>query len=202
MSTFQGGYSSAYEGIASYRSYLDLSMDDIEFSTGLKNPLYFSEESVHKSQYDHKTMNPPAFGGYAKGNGNYNLIKSNINITRFGEFIKLYKLQDYIDSHKASTIFVPINDNMKDLFSIVQTSSLTPKDIINFHTLDYILTPFELYNRNLRIQPLLLGQTFITKNTSIINEHDDRTPNNILQSIKTDSGYLYLIEKPLIPYVY
>ena len=202
MSTFQGGYSSAYEGIASYRTYLDLSMDDIEFSTGIKNPLYFSEESVQTPQYGNKTVNPPAFGGFVRGNGNYNLIGSNINTSGFGEFIKIYKLQDYIDSHRASTIFVPINNNMKDLFRIVQTSSLTPKDIVNFHTLDYILSPVELYNRNLRIQPLLSGQTFITKNTSIINEHDDRTPNNILQSIKTDSGYLYLIEKPLIPYIY
>src|SRR5205807_2014305 len=106
------------------------------------------------------------------------------------------------DSHRASTLFVPIDSYAKELFKLEQTTALTPKDIINFHTLDYILEPVELYNRILRIQPLLLGQTFITKGTSIINEHDDRTPNAILQSIKTSSGYMYLMEKPLIPYVY
>ena len=111
-------------------------------------------------------------------------------------------MKSYIDSHTATTIFVPIDNQMKDLFKIIQTTALTPKDIINFHMLDYILEPVELYNRNLRIQPLLNGQTFLTKGTSIINEHDDRTPNNILQSIKTPSGYIYLIERPLVPYVY
>jgi len=202
MSTFQGGTSSGYEGIASYRSYLDLSMDDIEFSTGIPNPLYFSEESVHQSSHDYKTVDVPAYGGYVKGNGNYELIKNNTNTSKFREFIDAYKLQSYIDSHRASTIFVPVDNKMRDIFVMVQTTALTPKDILNFHTLDYILEPVELYNRNLRIQPLLIGQTFLTKGTSIINEHDDRNPNNILQSIKTGSGYMYLIEKPLVPYIY
>lgn len=202
MSTFQGGTSSGYEGIASYRSYLDLSMNDIEFSTGIPNPLYFSEESSHTSSHAHKTTEVPAYGAYVHGRGNYVLIKNNVTTSRFREFIDVYKLQSYIDSHRASTIFVPIDSQMRDLFAIVQSTALTPKDIVNFHMLDYILSPVELYNRNLRIQPLLSGQTFLTKGMSIINEHDDRTPNNILQSIKTSSGYMYLIEKPLIPYIY
>lgn len=201
MSSTQGTLS-GYEGIASYRSYLDLSMNDIEFSTGLPNPLYFSEESVHHSSYGNKTMNIPAYGGYVRERGNYNLIKNNVTTSKFREFVDVYNLQSYLDSHRASTIFVPVDTQMKDLFAIVQSTALTPKDIINFHMLDYILEPVELYNRKLRIQPLLLGQTFLTKGTSIINEHDDRSPNNIIQSIKTDSGYMYLIERPLVPYVY
>lgn len=207
MSTFQGGTSSGYEGIASYRLYLDLSMNDVEFASGIVNPLYFSEESVQKSQYGHKTMNPPAFGAYVKEptplkGGNYDLIKGNQHTSKFAEFVDFYKLRSYIDSHRVSTIFVPINTEMKSLFAAVQSTALTPKDMIDFHTLDYILEPVELYNRNLRIQPLLLGQTFLTKGTSIINEHDDRTPNHILQSIKMGSGYIYIIERPLMPYVY
>ena len=202
MSTFQGSTTSGYEGISSNRLYLDLSMNDIEFATGLRNPLYFTEESVHQSQYGNKTMNIPAYGGYVKEKGNYNLIKDNITLSKFKEFVDFYKLQSYLDSHRASTIFVPVDYNMRDLFQIVQSTALTPKDIINFHMLDYILEPVELYNRNLRIQPLLSGQTFLTKGTSIINERDDRSPNNIIQSIKTPSGYMYLIERPLLPYVY
>lgn len=201
MTSFQGT-SSAYEGIASYRLYLDLSMNDVEFSTGIPNPLYFSEESSHMSSHDNKTLSLPAYGAYVPGNGNYNLIKTNPSTSKFREFVDVYKLQNYIDSHRASTIFVPVDSNMKDLFKIVQSTAITPKDIINFHMLDYILEPVELYNRNLRIQPMLLGQTFLTKGTSIINERDDRNPNNILQSIKTGSGYMYIIERPMAPYVY
>lgn len=206
MASFQGGTCSGYEGIASYRSYLDLSMNDIEFSTGLRNPLYFSEKSTHHENFGRKTMEIPAYGGYVAENSNYSIIRTNKNTNKFREFVELHKLQNYIDTHKASTIFVPVDSNeptgVRDLFKLTQVTALTPKDVINFHTLDYILEPVELYNKILRIQPLLLGQTFLTKGTSIINEHDDRSPNAILQSIKTKSGYMYLMERPLIPYLY
>ena len=201
MSSIQGTLS-GYEGISSFRSYLDLSLNDIEFSTGIPNPLYFTEESAQTPTFDSKTMSLPVYGAYVKKNGNYSLMYNSPPLSEFKNFITIHRLEKYIDSHRASTIFAPINNSMKDMFLLEQTSALTPKDIINFHTLDYILTPVELYNRKLRIQPLLTGQTFLTDGTSIINERDDRTPNRILQSIKTDSGYIYLIEKPLIPYVY
>jgi hypothetical protein len=202
MSSFQGGTVSGYEGISSYRSYLDLSLDDVEFATGLPNPLYFSERAIDRRDYGRKTTRVPAYGSYVAERENYDLIKNNITTSRFRDFIDAYKMHSYIDSHRQSTIFVPVDSKMKDLFSIVQSTALTPKDIVNFHMLDYILSPVELYDRNLRIQPLLTGQKFLTEGTSIINEHDDRNPNKILQSIKTKSGYMYLIERPLIPYIY
>ena len=205
MSSIQGTFS-GYEGISSYRSYLDLSMDDKEFVTNIPNPLLFSENSVDRNDFDKKTIDIPSYGGYSKssiGNpSNYTIISLTPSLSLFKNFISYYNLEKYVYSHSCCTIFVPIDNNMKEMFALEQKSLLTPKDIINFHILDFILTPVQLYNRKLRLEPMLRGQTFLTDNTSIITETSDKNPNNILKSIKTSSGYIYLIERPLIPYIY
>jgi hypothetical protein len=198
MSAFQGGTQSGYEGISSYRLYLDLSLDDTEFQSGLQNPLF--RDCIR--EYDTKSSHPPAYGGWEDGSDIYNWISENPQTSLFKRFIDFYNLKSFINSHQNSTVFVPIDKKMSTIFSVIQNTVTTPEDIIKFHCLDYILEPVQLYGRNLRLQPRLSGQTILTKDTSIITETSDKNPNKILESKKTSLGYIYLIEHPLIPYLY
>jgi hypothetical protein len=88
------------------------------------------------------------------------------------------------------------------LKNALKNTVLEPSDILKYHSLDYILTPVELLDRKLRLQTKLRQQYFITDGPNIIDEFTNTTPNKILTTIKTVNGYIYIIENPLIPYVF
>ena len=198
MSTFQGTTFTGYESISPYRLYLDLSMDDREFTSGVKNPLVYSEESTNISLYSTLSFmnSQPTNGG---DTSTYGMIRNDNRIQQFREFIDKYDLQYYMNGD--FTLFVPVDKLMGIIDDKLQTTSLNALDIFNYHKLDYVLLPIQIFDRKIRLQTKLRNQYILVSNTSIISETSDRNPNRILSSIKTDNGYIYIIEQPLIPYV-
>lgn len=191
MSSFQGGISSSYHSIAPYRLYLDLSLDDKEFMTNIENPLYVELESErpYESLVD-KSACPTILS----------VLYNDKKMEQFRMFVETYKLQYLLQGD--ITLFVPSNNNIQLLKNTLEYTVADPGDILRYHTLSYILTPVELFERKLRLQTKLRNQYFITNGPNIINEFTENNPNKITDSIKTQNGYIYTIDNPLVPYVY
>lgn len=197
MATFQGTTFSGYESISPYRSYLDLSMDDVEFTSNKRNPLFFSEISAEKCGNEYSRVD----SFQVKPNtSSYGIIRNLSNVQNFKTFIDSYDLQHYMKDD--FTLFIPIDNNDSTIIDTLRYSPLNALDIFNYHKLNYVIEPVELFDRKIRLQTKLRNQYILTNGMSIITETSKKNPNKILQSIKTDNGYIYLIEQPLIPYVY
>jgi hypothetical protein len=198
MSTFQGSTVSAYEAISPYRLYLDLSSDDRDFSSNVKNPLVYSEESTSLSTYNSiKNFHP------SPDTSTYGIIRQFQNASIFKIFIDKFNLTSQMNGD--FTLFVPINQMMDIINDKLKNTPLEALDIFNYHKLNYIIEPVQLINRIIRLQTKLRNQYITVSNMKIISEAGgikDNNPNKILQSIKTDNGYIYIIERPLIPYIY
>ena len=216
MTTFHGTTFNQYQAIAPYRLYLDLSMDDREYATNYRNPLFITENSFSEDYNNIKTFNTK------EETSSYGVISKLENTQGFKTFIDKYNLKEYLNGD--FTLFVPINDNIQDLYNIYEnqdeikeneyrpqwftkgfhTSKTEPSDVLKYHMLDFVLTPVELLDRKYRLQTKLRNQYFTTNNASIVTGtvKGDKNPNKIVQTLKTDNGWIYLIEKPLIPYYY
>lgn len=198
MSTFQGSTITGYEGISPYRLYLDVSMDDREFSSNAKTPLVYSEESVASSPYNTiKTFQP------SPNTSTYGIIRQEQGLQVFKTFIDRFNLIHQMNGDY--TLFVPVDKMMNIINDKLGSSPLEALDIFNYHKLDYVMLPVQLINKTIRLQTKLRNQYITCSNMKIISENGgmkDNNPNKILQSIKTDNGYIYIIERPLIPYVY
>jgi hypothetical protein len=196
MSAFQGGTSSGYQSIAPYRLYLDLSGDDKDFVSNVQNPLIFTEE-LNTSQQTYLSINSFQTNINSK-TSSYSLISQNPLTKLFSKFIDFYNLKSQMNDE--FTLFVPIDSFMSTISYKIQTSPLNGLDIFNFHKLDYILTPVEIINLSTKLKTKYLDQTIFIRNMNIIINKE--SPNRILKSIQTDNGYIYIIERPLIPYLY
>jgi hypothetical protein len=193
MSASQGATFTGYESISPYRSYLDLSFEDREFTSNTRNPLVYSEESSHHGNF----ATIPDFQ-YRADSSTYGIISRDMNLGKFREFIDKYELKFYMDGD--FTLFVPVDTDT--IYEKLQTTPLNALDIFNYHKLDYVILPVQLFDKKIRLQTKLRNQYILTSGTSIISEQTDKYPNRILSSIKTDNGYIYVIERSLIPYVY
>jgi uncharacterized surface protein with fasciclin (FAS1) repeats len=189
MSSFQGGISSSYHSIAPYRLYLDLSLDDKEFMSNIQNPLYVPLETQYESLID-KSSCPTILS----------VLYKDTRMEQFKMFVETYNLQYLLEGD--ITLFVPSNNSIQLLKNIIEYTVADPADILRYHILSYILTPVELFERKLRLQTKLRNQYFITDGPNIINEFTENNPNKITDSIKTQNGYIYMVDKPLVPYIY
>ncbi len=193
------GTFSAYESIAPYRLYLDLSLDDKEFNSGIINPLYYTENTNNN-----KIINN------INDNTTYNIMSNNENLSEFKKFIDIYKFKNFLTGD--FTLFIPINNFINDLFNTIKSTQIEPLNILKYHMIEYIITPMQMFNKKLKFQTKLRNNFFMVdgdNNNLKIRKRDTGDMNNIkyinnkiLQSIKTDNGYIYIIEKPLIPYIY
>lgn len=197
MASCQPGSSSTYESIAPYRLYLDLSENDKEFTTGLRSAVSLDDQYMQETSLI-KTTDEEGLPS------TYETIGLTPSITTFKKFIDRFKLSDKL--HSAFTLFVPINTNSDILVNFLNRTYAEPLDVLNYHMLDYILTPVELFGRILKLKTKLTGQMIMTKNTNIIisNRDDPLAPtsiNQIIQSIETKNGFIYVIQYPLLPYL-
>lgn len=192
MSSLQSSTFTGYESISPYRLYLDLSNDDREFTSGVQNPLVYSDGSY--TQYSKIPNFTPS-----SDTSTYGTIRLDSRIQEFRNFIDNYSLTYYMNDD--FTLFVPIDLNMNTIYDKLKTSPLTALDIFNYHKLDYVLLPVQIFNRKINLQTKLRNQYILVDNTCIIDPQTN-VRNRILASIKTDNGYIYIVEKPLIPYVY
>lgn len=216
MSSFQGTTVSGYEGIAPYRLYLDISNDDREFTTNIINPLAYSERSIDHTNYSVSRptngLSYDTWGGDSNStlNSTYGIISRYTQLQQFKSFIDTYNLKQKMVGD--FTMFVPIDslDGVSYIDQKLQDSVLDPLDIYNFHTLDYAILPCQLFDKKIRLQTKLRNQYILANNMNIVSNsyawdlgiNINEPSNKILNSIKTDNGYIYITERPLFPYVY
>jgi len=185
MSAFYGGISSAYHSISSYRLYLDVSENDIEFPTGLNNPVY--------------NPNLPTQREVSSGKGpSYNVISNDSRLLSFKEFIDTNYFTQYMGGEY--TLFVPADDIMSSFSSFVKRGDTSPIDIFKYHKIDYPVFPIEIFGRRGRLQTAN-GDTIFAdgKNNITLYGSGSDKPVNILQSMTTGNGIIYIIDSPLIP---
>lgn len=188
MSSVQGTLS-GYESISKYRLYMDLSYDDKEFSSGLINPVSYSD-LVRYEKINNKLIKENNDTYKYLSRGNYDFLK----------FIDKYNLVEYMNGDY--TLFIPL-DGVDKLFDLVENEGVSPIDIFNYHKLNYVLLPIQIIDKTLRLQTKLKGQYITCNNLNIVREYGgmvDKNPNKILQSIQTDNGFIYFIQRVLIPY--
>lgn len=195
MSSFVGASSSAYESIAPYRLYLDLGTDDIEFVSGKRSAIALNEDNLHKP----KPQETPIEDVLTLAT--HDILTARKDVSNFNNFIKRFKLEKLL--HHEFTIFIPINKSIQNLVDFVNSTVAEPSDILKYHMLDYVLIPVQLFNRKLKLETKLKGQYIVTDGPSILlPENGKLRRNKILESIETANGFIYIIDEPLLPYLY
>ena len=131
---------------------------------------------------------------------------------KFTDYIGYGKLKDF--SSKI-TLFAPVNDHYDEhmwyLYNVSWTSS-TAIDTLRYHILPYLLLPWQLRDRKLRLRTDLQNRTVDTDwtngRTQLINplsyneQPGDWFPTkdwevNILGMVECDNGIIYIIDRPL-----
>ncbi len=209
MASFQGGTFSGYESISPYRLYLDLSFDDLEFKTSDPNPLFITETSNYLQPF----QNYPVVGNFSNPKLTiWDVLKSDTRTKDFSKLLEGYRLQNYLNNDgtrwnisEQITAFIPVN-GIKDILYSIDTLPLRMENILQYHLINYYIQPVQLFNRINRIETLLKSQYLTIAGTAkdlyILKDNDRTYRNKILQTLKTDIGIIYFIEKPLIPYLY
>ncbi len=188
------GYNTDFSSIAEYRLYLDLSETDKEFRTNARIPTFYTEEMSEVPKYGNVS-------DYIPKKTMYEYIQENTNLKPFLKFIDYYGLGKHLQTHDQFTFFVPVK-GLEEVINSISMNFLSAKDIVQYHSIKYPILPVQLIKRKYRIETEFGGQYININNMIIVKEDDSTYSNRILQSIKTDNGLLYIIEKPLIPYVY
>ena len=196
MSSFIGGIDSGFLSIAPYRLYLNLNTNDKEFNSGLTSVFNLVEKSQEMDDYTQVKVYTPNFE-----NGTLSFIINNIEFKPFLDLIRYFRLEnELISKNYDYTLFLPLD--ISDFKKLVKQRLFSPEDLMKYHIVDYPILPFQIIDRKNRIDTRLKNHFIFTDSYSIIGEDfsTNKTHNNILKSIKTDNGYIYIIEKSLTPY--
>ena len=201
---YVGGYYNGYESIDKYRLYLDLSMTDQEFMTLQVDPLAISETMSYQPNFQDYSVignfnNPPQ--------KIWDVINNNKDTKKFADIIRGYRLEKLLNGELSNqiTAFIPVSD-ANDILYNLQTTVSSMEDILKYHIVDYPILPVQLFNTINRIEtkfkPHYLTVFGTGNNLFIVKPSDRFYRNKILRTLKTDNGYIYFIEKPLIPSIF
>jgi uncharacterized surface protein with fasciclin (FAS1) repeats len=200
---FIGGTQQGYEAMAPYRLYLDLSQNDVEFSTGLIDPLAISDLS---NELPHNYQHYSVLGNFYKPPRKVlDIIKTNPDAVPFAQLIEGYRLQKLVDTplDNQITIFVPVNDINSISYNLQAYPDFSMEDILKYHIIDYPILPVQLFGQINRIFTRLPSQSLTIMGTDdqiiILSQRDRFYRNRILKSQRADNAMIYYIEKPLIP---
>ena len=160
----------------------------------------------------------------------YDVISSHPQLTKFDDMIKLTGYGKPKDTQMPFTIFAPVNDKFdKVLYYPINNSAdkrIALLQILRYHILPYLLEPWQIKNRKLRLRTDLENMTVDTDFTQgrqqLINPiqtpgqdlnmypfgdpymsaPDNWFPKvtsevNVLEIIKTINGFIYIIDRPL-----
>jgi len=209
MTSFQGGIFSAYESIAPYRLYLNTTNQDIEFMSGIRDPLSLTEANTNLFGTVKPFIGTTSYAPLKLTfeNSVYNRIKSNPKLQNFSKLIDNFKLHDLLESYR--TYFIPTDDDVlswNELYSKIRNGTLSPRDIVSYHILDYVLTPVQMFSSVFRVDTLLKNEKFIidgSKHPKIMLENNAFTDkdNFVLKTEKTQDGWIYVIQRPIYPYL-
>lgn len=210
MASFQGGTYNSYESIAPYRLYLDLSSDDKEFMTGIKNPLtsaYNPIEGLSQNVVEYIGGNSRVKFVRKPENTAYERISRNPNMKRFKKLIDDFKLKHLLTGEK--TFLIPLDkDNFtwNFIYNQITYGVVSVEDIVRFHIINYMILPVQMLESKLRVDTLLPSETIlidgVNKYPRILYENSlyGTKDNYILKTEMTDNGWIYAISKPLYPY--
>jgi hypothetical protein len=209
MTSMHASTFSNFQSLAPYRDNLDLSYDDEEFSSGVRNPLYVADISAQSQDYgdvqEVVLRQLPASVcdrdiAVRDNYSFYSLLKHDPNLSGFKAFIDHYDYSDYLNQQQ--TVFVPVNAMMRDLVKRIEQEQILPFDVLKFHVLNYVLVPDHIKDRTVRVQTALRDQHFLIKDMAVISEGYIKDVNKIIGYYQTDNGMAYILERPLFPYVY
>lgn len=176
MTSNQPGTSTAYQAIAPYRLYLDLSSGDQEFNSSQLVP------------WNETRLNGVTQLKYLDSNNILYQIQTQPKFKSFYNFIQKYKLERYITDDV--TVFIPHTD-----ISELEHAHDFPIRILKNHLINQIITPYELIDRNIR----LVNQNNMTFTCCDMNIRDDsiHLVNKITSSQNCANGFIYTIEYPI-----
>lgn len=209
MTSFQGGIFSAYESISPYRLYLNTTNNDVEFMTGLTDPLHLADAKTDLMGKVKPFIGTTSYVplNLTFKNSVYGKIKANPKLSNFTKLIDTFKLHDLLESYR--TYFIPTDDDIiswNELYSKIRNGTLSARDVVSYHILDYIITPVQVFSSVLRVDTLLKNEKFVidgTKHPRILLENNAFTAydNFILSTEKTQDGWIYTIQRPIYPYL-
>jgi uncharacterized surface protein with fasciclin (FAS1) repeats len=161
----------------------------------------------------------------------YDVISSHPKLTKFRDLIELTGYGKPKDTDYPFTIFAPINDRFDDtLFYPMHKSAnkqIALLQVLRYHILPYLLEPWQMENRRLRLRTDLEMMTIDTDFTKgkrqLLNPIQTLGPQNlnmypfgdpymsapdnwfpkitsevnVLEIIKTINGFIYIIDRPL-----
>jgi hypothetical protein len=196
MCSFIGGTNSGFESISPFRLYLDLSNGDKEFSSGLEPISFINDNTLGHYDFNNvKDFKPDLY----KSNIEYIVETKN----EFADILRWFHLGEMLVSDFEYTLFLPLD--ISDFKKMIINGTFTAKDILKAHLVNYPIIPYQLIDRKNRIDTKLEGHFIFTNSFSIMNSDFSSVnagsgSNKILESVKTDNGYIYVIEKTIIPY--
>lgn len=205
MTSIQAGTDSGYGAISPYRLYLmisDLSTEDREFMTLKPSPLAIVDKSLNIGELDRVKEFMPTLSKTIYGN-----LLTDPRVRSYLKFIQMFRLQNYLNSVEADdqiTAFIPLAD-MSNFITLAQKGKIDPSKFLRSSIIKYPVLPIQLMGRTMRMESFNHNHYILTHSPQgsdkifLIDEVSDQYPNQILQSIKTDNGYLYLIQRPIIP---
>lgn len=129
----------------------------------------------------------------------------------FLTFIRFYKLESFIDEFSTTprTFFVPIDCTL--LWQAARQGHISPRELLQYHMLSYILLPVQIMTRKLRVQSMLRNETMLIDGEKMcvrdgegaLNANLPAVPrvNRISESQETDNGIVYVIDRGLVPSV-
>jgi len=198
MSSVSFGTDTSFESIAPFREYVSISNDEVEFMSGLKNPVYGHDQSYIYAESDADTKD-------------YRLINSTMshmykNKYELLKLISYFKLENLFPIYGDYTVFLPLDlTNMK---LEIKRAFFSPKEVLKYHILPFVILPEQLKHKKLKLRTSLEGHFIFTDNFSIIGQ--DTTTNitkkelinriKIVDIIKTTNGMMYIIDRSLTPY--
>jgi hypothetical protein len=112
-------------------------------------------------------------------------------------------LENYFDTQYDYTLFLPLDCSI--FKKIIREQYFSPTDLLKYHMVNFPITPIEIMNRIVRVDTELKNHFVLLNSFSVLGYDTtsikyDTTPNNILKSIKTNNGFVYIIEKMMTPY--
>lgn len=161
----------------------------------------------------------------------YDVISSNPTLSKFNDLIKLTGYGKPKDTDFPFTIFAPINDRFDETLYYAMKKSPNKQiallQVLRYHILPYLLEPWQIKNRKLRLRTDLENMTIDTDFTGgrqqllnpiqtpglqdlnmypfgdpYMSAPDNWFPKitsevNVLEIVKTINGFIYIIDRPL-----
>jgi hypothetical protein len=135
------------------------------------------------------------------------------------ELVNIVNYQNILNSYPNITFFAFENSNenstiVNNFLSSYKNNPYYIKEFLKFHTLKFDLHPSQLVNKKMRLTTLCKSNYIYADGTNnvltIYVKHDELNnfsyPNQyelikVKSWIKLDYGWLYIIEKPILPYI-